>query len=134
MIARAASCSCGAIGLRCTGEPVRVSVCHCLECQKRTGSAFAAQARFPRANVEFVSGEPRIFERVGDDGGKITQRFCGACGSTVWYTIDADPEKIAVTLGAFADPDFPQPRFSVYEERKHAWVAFNEAAPIDHDW
>lgn len=134
MIVREASCSCGNIRVRCKGDPVRISVCHCLECQKRTGGAFSAQARFPKGDVVFISGTPRIYERTGDEGGKITQRFCGDCGVTVWYTIDADPERIAVALGAFADPAFPQPRFSVYEERKHAWVAFNEREPIEHIW
>lgn len=134
MTLREASCSCGAVRLRCAGEPLRISVCHCLECQKRTGSAFGAQARFARDKVEFLSGEPRLYRRTGDDGGVVTQRFCGACGSTVWYAIDNDPDLIAVTLGSFADPRFPQPRFSVYEERKHDWVAFNEARPIAHDW
>lgn len=134
MIVREASCSCGNIRVRCKGEPVRISVCHCIECQRRTGSVFSAQARFLKENVELVFGNPRIFERVGDDGGRITQRFCGDCGTTVWYTIDNDRERIAVALGAFADPAFPQPRFSVYEERKHAWVAFNEREPMEHDW
>ncbi|MCB2114012.1 MAG: GFA family protein [Parvularculaceae bacterium] len=134
MTAREASCACGEIRLRCHGEPVRISVCHCLECQKRTGGPFGAQARFLREHVEFLSGEPGIFERTGDEGGKVTQRFCVKCGSTVWFTLGADPDRIAVALGAFADPSFPQPLFSVYEERKHAWVAFNESAPIKHDW
>lgn len=133
MIAREASCSCGKIRARCKGEPVRISVCHCLECQKRTGSAFGAQARFPRENVE-VSGEPSTFTRKGDEGSVATFRFCGHCGTTVWYATDDQPDIIAVTLGAFADPSFPPPRFSVYEERKHAFVAFNEVEPIKHDW
>jgi hypothetical protein len=134
MSAREASCSCGRIRLRCFGEPVRVSVCHCLECQKRTGSAFGAQARFPADKVEFVAGEPALYARTGDEGSAVTFRFCPRCGSTVWYTIDNDPGRIAVTLGAFADPSFPPPRFSVYEERKHAWLAFNEREPLEHDW
>ena len=134
MTGREASCSCGAIRLRCNGDPVRVSVRHCLERRKRSGSALGAQARFLCQNVEFICGDPRVFERKGDDGGVITQRFCGECGTTLWYSIDNDPERIAATLGAFADPAFPPPAFSVYEERKHAWVAFNETAPIEHDW
>lgn len=132
MTAREASCSCGRIRLRCKGEPVRISVCHCLDCQKRTGSAFAAQARFPRDSVE-VFGEPSTYARKGDEGSVATFRFCGNCGATVWYTNDTDSANIAVALGAFADPSFPQPRFSVYEERKHAWVAFREAEPISHE-
>ncbi|HZZ87836.1 MAG TPA: GFA family protein, partial [Caulobacteraceae bacterium] len=54
MSERVASCRCGRLRAICTGEPVRVSVCHCLECQKRTGSAFAAQARWPEAQVRLV--------------------------------------------------------------------------------
>lgn len=131
MNSREASCSCGSIRLRCKGEPVRISVCHCLECQKRTGSAFAGQARFPRDNVEFLSGEPTEFDRIGDAGSVATFRFCPKCGSTVWYTNDSQPDSIAVTLGSFADPSFPPPRFSVYEERKHEWVELKELAPIE---
>lgn len=134
MNGREAACSCGRIRLRCRGEPLRISVCHCLECQKRTGSAFGAQARFLSENVEFVSGEPSIYVRVGDGGDKITHRFCASCGSTVWYMMDSEPDRIAVTLGSFADPFFPPPRFSVYEERKHAWVELKEIAPIEHSW
>lgn len=134
MTAREASCSCGAIRLRCVGDPVRISVCHCLECQKRTGSAFAAQARFLKENVEFLVGEPSIFVRVGDSGGRAAFRFCRECGTTVWYEIDDEPDRVAVALGAFADPSFPPPRFSVYEERKHAWVEIIDLAPVERIW
>lgn len=133
MTAREASCSCGRIRLRCTGEPLRISVCHCLECQKRTGSAFGAAARFPTDKIEFLAGEPAKYARTGDEGIVIPHRFCGNCGSTVWYKMESQPDVVAVTLGAFADPSFPQPRFSVYEERKHPWVAFWEAEPISHE-
>ena len=61
MQVRTASCRCGQLHARCEGEPVRVSVCHCLECQKRTGSAFAAQARWPEERV-IVTGEVKVWE------------------------------------------------------------------------
>ena len=64
----------------------------------------------------------REWRRTGDDGGTITQRFCPTCGATVCYDIDAMPGMIAIPVGAFADPTFPAPTFSVYEARKHAWV------------
>jgi len=113
---RIAECRCGAV------RPVRVSVCHCLACQRRTGSAFAAQARFPSERVT-VTGETRTYVRTADSGGTVTYRFCPDCGSTIAYDNDLWPGLTAVPLGAFADPDFPAPRFSVYERRKHAWVA-----------
>jgi hypothetical protein len=101
---------------------VRVSVCHCLECQKRSGSAFAAQARWPEEHVNVI-GRFSEWSRSGDSGGRATYRFCPQCGSTVAYVNDGMPGMIAIPVGAFADPHFPSPRFSVYENRKHAWVA-----------
>jgi len=118
---REASCRCGQLTVVCQGEPVRVSVCHCLECQKRTGSAFAAQARWPDDKVT-LSGEFSEWQRVADSGHKATYRFCPTCGSTVSYVIEGWPGVVAIPLGAFADPEFPGPRFSVYEHRKHDWT------------
>jgi hypothetical protein len=116
-----AECRCGQLKAACEGEPVRVSVCHCLACQRRTGSAFAVQARWPSEHVT-VTGQAKTFERVGDEGSRVTYRFCPDCGSTVVYELDAMPGLIAVPVGAFADPSFPPPSFSVYEERKHPWT------------
>ena len=119
---RIATCRCGQLRAVCSGEPVRVSVCHCLACQKRSGSAFSAQARWPEDQVT-LHGQAKIWERVADSGGRVAYRFCGECGSTVAYTTDGWPGLVAVPLGAFADPTFPAPKHSVYEHRKHAWVA-----------
>lgn len=118
---RTAQCSCGQLQIVCSGEPVRISICHCLACQRRTGSPFSEQARWPAANVQ-PRGRSSEYVRVGDEGGRITQRFCPTCGSTVYYDIDSMPGVIAVPVGAFADPTFPSPTFSVYEDRKHGWV------------
>lgn len=59
---------------------------------------------------------------MGDEGGKSTFNFCPACGATVHYAIAGREESVAIPVGAFAEPGFPAPTFSVYEERKHAWV------------
>lgn len=121
MTSRTASCSCGQLQAEVSAEPVRVSVCHCLACQRRTGSVFGAQARFPKEAVT-VSGEATEFVRVGDEGSRVTFRFCPLCGATVYYTAEGLDGFVALPVGAFADPSFPAPRVSVYEERKHAWV------------
>ena len=102
------------------------SVCHCLACQQRTGSAFGVQARFPRENVG-TEGAASRYVRTADSGNTITYHFCPACGATVWYRLDRVPEIVAVPVGAFADPDFPPPRFSVWESRRHAWAG----VPVD---
>lgn len=118
---RCASCSCGQLRLTAEGEPVRVSICHCLACQKRTGSTYGAQARFPKERVQ-IEGDSNEYVRVADSGNRISFHFCPSCGSTVYYYIHDVPDVIAVPIGAFADPDFPSPRVSVYESRRHDWV------------
>jgi hypothetical protein len=122
MSTRRASCACGQLSVSCQGEPVRISMCHCLECQKRTGSIFGVQARFPREKVA-MEGRSTSFVRSGDSGGKATFHFCPNCGSTVHWTLDTIPDFVAVAVGAFADPAFPPPRVSVYGTRRHAWAA-----------
>ena len=62
-----ATCSCGQLRLTAEGEPVRISICHCLACQRRTGSAFGIQARFPAERVH-VEGRSSEYVRLSDDG------------------------------------------------------------------
>jgi hypothetical protein len=126
MTSRRASCTCGQLSLTCSGEPVRVSVCHCFACQQRTGSAFGVQARFRREQVS-ADGQ---YVRVGDSGNRITFHFCPVCGSTVYWELAGLPEFVGVAVGAFADPTFPPPTVSIYEARQHAWVTLS--ADVEH--
>ena len=126
---RTASCSCGQLTAVASGEPVRISICHCLACQRRTGGVFSAQARFRRDSVE-IQGESSTYVRVGDSGGRATFHFCPTCGVTVYYIAAGMEEFVAIPVGTFADPGFPPPTYSVYEERKHSWVVVPEG--IEH--
>ena len=119
---RHAACSCEQLRLTVEGEPVRVSICHCLACQRRTGSVFGVQARFDAEQVT-TEGASRQYIRVSDEGEKrATFHFCPDCGATVFYTTEATPGIVAVPVGAFADPSFSAPTRSVWEERQHSWL------------
>lgn len=125
MTLRTASCSCGQLTATTSEAPIRVSVCHCLACQRRTGSVFGAQARFRRLSVD-IKGASKQYVRIGDEGSRSTFDFCPNCGATVHYAIEGLEESVAIPVGAFAEPTFPEPSRSVYEERKHAWVCLPE--------
>lgn len=133
MSSRTASCSCGQLQIVVHGEPRGVGVCHCLACQRRTGSVFAALAGF--AAPYEVSGTATEFERVGDQGARFVFRFCPVCGSTVFHTERGYEDRfVSVAVGAFADPSFPPPQDSVYDCRRHAWVQLPEGvAAYDKD-
>ena len=128
---REAACSCGQLRLTAEDDPIRISMCHCLACQRRTGSAFGIQARFPADRVR-VSGRHAEYVRVSDEGEERTFRFCPECGATVFYTTAAVPDAIAVPVGAFADPSFPAPTVSVYESRRHLWLSGPDAIAHEH--
>src|ERR1700742_2801454 len=99
MASREASCSCGLLRVQVEGDPIRVSVCHCLACQRRTGSAFGFQARFPRESVE-ITGERTEYIRYADeDGEERRMYFCPTCGTTLFYTNASQSDRIAIAVG-----------------------------------
>ena len=130
MPTRRAACNCGQLEVACEGEPRLVSMCHCLECQRRTGSVFGVQAWFLQRQI-VAAGDSREFVRAGDNGGSLTFRFCPACGSTVYWEAAAYPGLIAVAVGAFADPAFPPPQRAVWEKRRHGWIDSAPGLPIE---
>ena len=118
MITRLATCACGLLRVRCTGDPTKVSLCHCLDCQKRTGSTYGIAAFFRREDIE-PHGVTRRYTRQSDSGHPVTFHFCPECGSTVYWMPHRRPEMVAVAVGSFADPTFPAPSQVVYADRRH---------------
>jgi hypothetical protein len=120
MSSRTAACSCGQLRIEVEGEPGGVGICHCLACQRRTGSVFAALAGF--AAPFKVFGTATEYVRVGDQGARFRFRFCPVCGTNVFHTEEGQNGFVSVAVGAFADPTFPAPQDSVYDSRRHPWV------------
>ena len=119
---RNAACRCGGLRIACTGDPIRVSVCHCRNCKARSGSAFAAQARFPADHVR-MEGEAKMWQQAGDSGHVADFFFCGTCGSTLWFRNRPDLDSYAVPIGNFEPGHDFELQFSVYEDRQEPWVS-----------
>jgi len=119
---RTAQCACGQLVVTCKGDPEKVSACHCLECQRRTGSVFGIAA-FYRIENTSPAGASSIYERIGDSGFAVTHHFCPHCGSTVYWYPARKAGFVAVAVGSFADPSFPAPEQMVYEHHRHHWLA-----------
>ena len=131
MASREASCSCGNLRATCEGDPKYVLACHCLDCQRRTGSVFGVSAYFREAQIT-PSGISKIFVRDGQDGRKLQIHFCPECGTSVYWTLDIRPGFLGVAAGAFADPHFPAPAHSLWEQSRHGWVDFaHQPARLD---
>jgi hypothetical protein len=127
-----ATCNCGQLRAVAHGDPVRVSVCHCLACQRRTGSAFGVQARYDPERVT-LSGTSRLWERAADDDGEgRTYHFCPECGATVYYFFEGVDDIIVIPVGAFADPVFTAPTRFVHSHRRHPWVTIAGEPTPEH--
>ena len=109
------------------GEPAAVSLCHCLECQRRTGSPFGIGAYYEAERVR-LSGPSIVWERFVE-GRELAFHFCPTCGSTVHWTADVHPGRVGIAIGAFADPQFPAPMRSVFEVTRHDWVSLPDGMP-----
>jgi hypothetical protein len=125
---REAACHCGQLRLEVSGDPVHVSICHCLACQRRTGCAFGMQAAF-RGDQVRVAGRHSDFTRISDeaDQRRHTFHFCPECGSQVFYTEPDAPDLVVVSVGSFADPSFPPPTESSYHFRRHHWLTLPDS-------
>ena len=118
-----ASCQCGNLTaeIQDGAEPMVVA-CHCIDCQKRSGSPFGAIAYYPEDYVAFA-GEAREYSRPTDSGNTFTTGFCPDCGSTLYGKASGFPGIVGVTLGTVEGAVLPVPVRSVYEQSKHRWVA-----------
>ena len=122
---RKATCQCSQLSVTTVGDPVRVAICHCEECQRRTGSSFNLGAVFEDSSVK-LTGEYSTYIRKGDRGLEIEFHFCPVCGSNVHWIYDGMQ---VVAVGCYADPSFPEPTVSLYGKRRHHWVPRLEGIP-----
>jgi len=118
---RLAQCHCGSLRAITSGEPLSVGMCHCKQCQRRTGAIASSVAAFAKDQVT-IEGHTKVFERYGQSGRKVRFYFCPHCGTSLYWEADARPDFYILAVGAFADANFPPPSVSIFEESKHTWL------------
>lgn len=129
MIERLATCACGQLRIACEGEPDRVSICNCTQCQKRTGSAYGVGAYFRRECIRRIEGHAKSFTRSSDAGRWLTFNFCPTCGTTLYWEMELRPGVIGVAVGAFEERAFPEPEVAVWTQHRFAWAPLPEGKP-----
>jgi len=129
MTTRVAKCSCGQLSATCHGDPLRVVLCSCNACQRRTGAPYGAGAYYQRTQVS-TEGASKEYTRHSDAGRWFKTHFCPECGSSVFWYLENSPDQIGVAVGAFNDPHFPAPLRAVWAESKLAWVNFPDDVPV----
>ena len=114
-------CLCGKVRYSADAEPVFVGVCHCSDCQKFTGSAFAVVIGVP-ASALSVEGELARYSKPGDTGKPIERRFCPACGSSIADEAEAMPGVVMIGAGTLDDASWVKPGAQIYCDSAQSWV------------
>jgi hypothetical protein len=125
---REGGCSCGAVRYRLTSEPLFTHCCHCLNCQRQTGSAFVINLLIEADRVELLAGDPQPVDVPRDDGS--TQRIfrCPTCHVAV-FSEYGRPEVRFVRGGTLDDPSAITPDVHIYTRSKLPWIALPDTAP-----
>ena len=124
-----AQCQCGQLTVTMPGPSPAIVACHCIDCQRRSGSPFGVAVYYPTAALT-IEGRSSKFARPTASGGEFRTYFCPDCGSTVHMDGDKNAGITGVPVGAIADPAFPPPIRSVWEQSMHDWVSIAPAS--DH--
>ncbi|MBE7204469.1 MAG: GFA family protein [Parafilimonas terrae] len=115
-------CLCGALRFLVAGDPVAVSICHCENCRKNSGSAFSVNAIFAGRVLE-LAGTPAVYEDVGETGNVVRRLFCGRCGTPIEsQSVYSVPGYTVIKAGAFDDPARFVPDSEVYCGQALPWV------------
>jgi len=125
---RVGGCACGAVRYRLKASPMFVHCCHCLNCQRQTGSAFVVNVLIEDANVERSSGTPVEVAVPRDDGSRQRIMRCTACQIAVWsyYTRSG---LAFVRAGTLDVPSSVQPDVHIYTRSKLPWVTLPPGVP-----
>ena len=114
-----AGCACGQVRLRVNGKPIRVGLCHCLDCRKAHAAAFGVFVVFPADNVEIRPGEAASVGRF--DRGSYSRYFCRNCGAHVYAKSEASSE-IELFLGSFDVRNRFIPTYEAWSKRRENWL------------
>ena len=128
MAEREGRCACGAVRYRLTAEPLFVHCCHCLNCQRQTGSAFVINALIEKDNLALLGGAPVAVEVPRDDGSKQKIMRCPSCQIALWsfYT---RPDVVFVRAGTLETPSSVEPDVHIFTRSKLSWVTLPASTP-----
>jgi hypothetical protein len=122
-------CSCGDVAFRLTSPPMFVHCCHCLDCQRQTGSAFVLNALIEADRVEILSGTTEAITMPTDSGLPHDIYRCPKCRIAVWSTYGGRKAIRFVRVGTLDNPAALSPDVHIYTRSKVPWVKLPEGVP-----
>jgi hypothetical protein len=127
-VAREGGCACGAVRYRLASEPLFIHCCHCLNCQRQTGSAFVINLLIEADRVELLAGDPRPVDVLRDDGSRQRIYRCPTCQVAV-YSDYGRPEVLFVRGGTLDEPSGVTPDVHIYTRSRLPWITLPDGIP-----
>jgi len=127
-VAREGGCACGAVRYRLASDPLFVHCCHCLNCQRQTGSAFVVNLLIEADRVELLAGDPQPADVPRDDGSSQRIFRCPVCKVAI-FSEYGRPEVRFVRGGTLDEPSSVSPDVHIYTRSKLGWVTLPESVP-----
>jgi hypothetical protein len=121
----AGGCLCGAVRYVLTAAPNYVYFCHCLDCQRESGSPFVTDMNIDAATLQ-IAGPLTRYTRTGDSGKSIHRNFCTLCGTTLLTEFDVDPEHVSIKACSLDDPSWLEPDRHLFTSRMQPWLKLND--------
>jgi hypothetical protein len=121
-------CLCGGVRFAVKGTPIRMAQCHCLDCQRASGTGHMSNAIFREADVQ-VAGTTASYASTSDSGNVLTRHFCPTCGGRVFLYSKARPGMIVMAAGAFDDSSWFAPELVLFTKRRPHWDITTENVP-----
>jgi len=122
-------CACGAIRYRCDAEPLLALNCHCRDCQRASGTAFAAIIRVPATAFTVTKGTPKFFTVTGNSGNTVSRGFCPECGSPLFSRLSGMPNFVGLRVGSLDDPSSYRPTLDIFVTSAQPWDHMNPQLP-----
>lgn len=120
-------CLCGSVRYECSAEPIAMGNCHCRDCQRATGSAYASGLLVPQSALT-ITGDVKYYEVTGDSGSMVGRGFCPNCGSRL-FSKPPNPELMGILAGSLDDPSYFKPTMDIYTDSAQPWVCMNPDLP-----
>jgi hypothetical protein len=114
-------CLCGAVRYTAEADPTTATICHCRDCQKFSGSAFAALVPVSKEKLT-LSGTLKTFSSLGGSGNPILRHFCPECGSSIAEQPGTRPDILVLNVGTLDDPAMAQPSREIFHDDALPWV------------
>ncbi|WP_342359875.1 GFA family protein [Terrarubrum flagellatum] len=129
METREGCCACGRTRYQLTSKPMFVHCCHCLDCQRQTGSAFALNALIEADRVELLSGDVEEIATPAPSGRPQLIYRCSICKVALWSVYGERRAIRFVRVGTLDEPSSLTPDVHIFTRSKQPWVRLPEGAP-----